>query len=188
MIIKIPEIDSKTGEIIKGQGWAPKIHTSSFVAPDSQIIGNVELDEDTTVLFGAVLRGDLLPIKVGARSNIQDHACLHTSHGRTPTVISSDVTIGHRAIIHGATVSSRVIIGMGSILLDEAVIGEDSIVGAGSLVTEGKKFPPRSLILGSPAKVVRELSDEEIKYIQFSVNSYVKTGRMYKNSATWDIS
>lgn len=181
MLIEIPAIDHKTGEPLKnGERRSPQIHKSAFIAPDAQVIGDVILEEDTTVLFGVVLRGDLLQIKVGARSNIQEHSCLHTSHGRTPTIICSDVTIGHRVIVHGATVSSRVIVGMGSIILDEAVIGEDSIVGAGSLITEGKRFPPKSLILGSPAKVVRELSDEEIKYIKFSVASYVKTGRMYK--------
>jgi len=181
MLIEIPAIDHRTGEpLASGERWSPQIHKSAFVSPDAQIIGNVEIEEDTTVLFGVVLRGDLLQIKVGARSNIQEHSCLHTSHGRTPTIISSDVTVGHRVIIHGATISSRVIIGMGLIILDEAVVAEDSIVGAGSLITEGKKFPPRSLILGSPAKVVRELSDEELKYIKFSVQSYVKTGRMYK--------
>ncbi len=183
MIINIPAVDGKSGIVKKdGSIWIPSIHPSAFVAHDSNIIGNVTLEEDTTILFGVVLRGDLLPIKIGARSNIQEHSCLHTSHGRTPTIISSDVTIGHRVIVHGATVSSRVIVGMGSILLDESVIGEDSIVGAGSLVTEGKIFPPRSLILGSPAKVVRTLSDQEIEYIKFSVTSYVETGRMYKQA------
>lgn len=181
MLIEIPAIDNKTGNSLStSERWAPLVHPTAFIAPDAQVIGNVILEEDTTILFGVVLRGDLLQIKVGARSNIQEHSCLHTSHGRTPTIIASDVTVGHRVIVHGATISSRVIVGMGSIILDEAVIGEDSIVGAGSLITEGKKFPPRSLILGSPAKVVRELSDEELKYIKFSVESYVKTGRMYK--------
>ncbi len=181
MLIDIPAIDHKSGEpLTSNDRWSPNVHETAFIAPDATIIGNVIIEEDATILFGVVLRGDLLQIKVGARTNIQEHSCLHTSHGRTPTIIGSDVTIGHRAIIHGASISSRCIIGMGSIILDEAEVGEDSIVGAASLITEGKKFPPRSLILGSPAKVVRELSEEEIKYIKFSVNSYVKTGRMFK--------
>lgn len=158
---------------------APKFGRHVFVAKDAWVIDEVELGDEVTVLFGAVLRGDILPIRVGKRSNIQDLSVIHTSHGRTPSEIGEEVTVGHRAIIHGARVEDRCIIGMGSILLDEAVIGSDSLVGAGAIVTEGKRFPPRSLIIGAPAKVVRQLTDEELKFLPISAERYVKVGLEY---------
>jgi carbonic anhydrase/acetyltransferase-like protein (isoleucine patch superfamily) len=157
----------------------PKLGKRVFVAKDAWVIDQVELGDEVTVLFGAVLRGDILPIRIGARSNVQDRAIIHTSHGRTPSEIGSEVTIGHGAIIHGAKVGDRVLVGMGSILLDQAVIAEESVVGAGSLVTEGKQFPPRSLILGSPAKVVRQLNEKELEFLKISADRYAKVGLEY---------
>ena len=165
--------------IIEFDNQKPKIANNVFLAPNSTIIGDVKIDEDSSVFFNAVLRGDILPIIVGKGTNIQEHAMIHTSHGRAPAEIGNDVTIGHRAIIHGASIGNRCLIGMGSIILDEAKIGDESIVGAGTVVTEGKTFPPRSLILGTPGKVVRELSDEDVENILRNAHSYVKLASKY---------
>jgi carbonic anhydrase/acetyltransferase-like protein (isoleucine patch superfamily) len=165
--------------ILSGPRGEPKFGQRVFVAKDAQIIDLVELDDDVTILFGAVLRGDILPITVGKRSNLQEHCVVHTSRGRIPTIIGSEVTVGHRALIHGAVVEDRCLIGMGSIILDEARIQTESVVGAGALVTEGKTFPPRSLIIGSPAKAVRQLTEEEIRFLTISADRYVKVGSEY---------
>ena len=157
----------------------PKVHESCFIAPDSWVIGDVRLAESVSIFFGVVIRGDIEAIEVGERTNIQEHALLHTSHGRTPCCVGSNVTIGHRAILHGCTVNDNCIIGMGSTILDQSIIPAFSIVGANSLITEGKTFPERSLIIGSPAKAVRTLTDEEILHIKHSADSYVETGRNY---------
>lgn len=161
---------------------SPKIAKVHFIAPDAHIIGDVHLDEEISIFSGAVLRGDINAIIVGKRTNIQEHSLLHTSHGRSPCEIGEGVTIGHRAIIHGAKVHSNCLIGMGSIILDDSEIHEYSLVGAGALITEGKSFPARSLILGSPAKAVRTLSDQEIDSIKAASNSYVQTGLDLKKS------
>ena len=165
----------------KGARAEPQFGRRVFVASDAWVIDEVVLGDEVTVLFGSVLRGDILPIRVGSRSNIQDLSVIHTSHGRTPVEIGFEVTVGHRAMIHGARVEDRCIIGMGSILLDEAVIGEQSLVGAGSVVTEGKRFPPRSLIIGAPARVVRTLTEDELKFLPVSAERYVKVGLEYHN-------
>lgn len=172
---------SRCGEtIVAFGGRLPRIGSEVFLAPDSKVIGDVTLGNQCSVFFGAVLRGDILPISVGARTNIQEHALLHTSHHRTPTIVGSEVTVGHRAILHGCTVGDRALIGMGAIILDESVIGEECLVGAGALVTEKKQFPPRSLVLGSPAKVVRTLSEEEIRNLRASADSYVALGSEFR--------
>ena len=126
--------------------------------------------------YGAVLRGDLAAISVGAGSNVQDGAVLHVDDG-TPCVVGDHVTIGHRAVVHACKVGDRCLIGMGAVILNGAVIGEDSIVGAGALVTQGKAFPPRSMILGSPAKVVRPLTDEEVADLRPHAEAYVDLAR-----------
>ena len=167
--------------IIDFDNHKPQIANNVFIAPNSTIIGDVKIAEDCSVFFNSVLRGDILPIIIGKGTNIQEHAMIHTSHGRAPAQIGSEVTIGHRAIVHGASVGNRCLIGMGSIILDEAKIGDESIVGAGAVITEGKTFPPRSLILGTPGKVVRELSDEDVGNIIRNSISYVKLAEKYNN-------
>jgi len=174
--------------ILSGPRGAPQFGAQVFVAKDSQVIDQVTLGDNVTVLFGAVLRGDILPITVGARTNFQEHCVVHTSKGRIPTQIGAGVTVGHRALIHGAVVQDRCLIGMGSIILDEAIISEESVVGAGALVTEGKRFPPRSLIIGSPAKAVRTLTEEEIKFLTISADRYVKVGLEYHQRGVGEIS
>ena len=166
--------------IIPYKNIHPKIDESCFIAPESWITGDVRIGKNVSIFFGAVLRGDILPITVGDETNIQEHAVIHSSHGRSPTSIGNQVTIGHRAIVHGCTIGNTCIIGMGSIILDEAVIGDNCLVGAGSVVTERKKFPAGSLIIGSPAKVVRSLEPKELEHLQASAAGYVETGRNYR--------
>ncbi|MBX7144067.1 MAG: gamma carbonic anhydrase family protein [Oligoflexia bacterium] len=160
----------------------PKIEPSDFLAPDAWIIGDVSLGAEVSIFFGVVLRGDINPISVGRGSNIQEHALLHTSNGLGPCIVEEDVTVGHRAIIHGAHVKSRCIIGMGSTILDQAVIEEDCIIGANSLVTMKTVIPAGHLALGSPAKPVRKLSPEEIRSIADSAAHYRKLGNHYRGT------
>ena len=137
-------------------GKRPQLAAGAWIAPSADLIGDVQLGDDANVWFGAVIRADNTPILVGARSNIQEGAMCHSDPG-TPLTIGADCTIGHHAILHGCTIEDRVLIGMGAIVLNRAVIAAGSIVGAGALVTEGKTFPPGSLIVGSPARAVRQL-------------------------------
>jgi len=150
-----------------------------FVAPTASVIGRVTLGAGANVWFGAVLRGDTNEIVVGDRSNIQDTAVVHVDHD-APARIGNDVTVGHAATVHGCTVGDRSLIGIGATILSHAVIGNDSIVGAGALVTEGKQFEDRSLILGVPGRRVRELTDEEVHALQESAAHYVDLGRRYR--------
>jgi len=158
----------------------PTIGENSWIAPSADVIGDVTCGEDCSIWFGCVVRGDVHYIKIGDRVNIQDLSMLHVTHYKkddksdgNPTIIEDDVTIGHRVMLHGCTIEKACLIGMSATILDGAVIGKESIVGAGSLVTKNKVFPPRSLIMGSPAKVVRELSEEEIKELYASASRYV---------------
>lgn len=154
-------------------GTAPTLAAGVWIAPSADIIGHVALGERTTVLFGAVIRGDNGPIGIGAETNVQDGAVLHSDEG-VPLTVGARVTIGHKAILHGCTVEDEVLIGMGATILNKAVIGRGSLVGANALVTEGKVFPPGSLILGSPAKVARALTGEERAAIVASAAGYVR--------------
>ena len=149
-----------------------------FVAPDAHVIGKVVIGEDVGIWFGAVLRGDNETITLGARSNIQEHAMLHTDMGY-PMEIGAGCTIGHGAILHGCTLGENVLIGMGAIVLNGAKIGAGSLVGAGALVTEGKEFPPGSLIVGSPARAVRQLDDAAQAGLKASASSYVKNAQRF---------
>lgn len=151
---------------------SPVLGRGAFVAPDASVIGDVALGDDASVFFQCVLRADINAIRVGARSNIQDHTTVHLA-STVPTVVGDDVSVGHRCILHACTVGDRVLVGMGSILMDGVVIGEDSIVGAGSLVPKGKSFPPGSLILGSPARLVRPLTEEEKASIPSLARKYL---------------
>lgn len=149
-----------------------------WIAATAVLIGDVELAEDVGVWFGAVLRGDNERLKVGARSNIQEGVTMHTDAG-VPLTIGADCTIGHNAILHSCTIRDRTLIGMGAIVLNGAVIGNDCLVGAGALVTENKTFPDRSLIVGSPAKAVRELDDAAVARLKDSADRYVANWRRY---------
>lgn len=166
--------------IIPFANTSPRIASDAFVAPDAWIIGDVEMGARSSAFFGVVVRGDILPIRIGTETNLQEHVVVHTSHHRTPAIIGNGVTVGHRAIVHGATVEDSCLIGMGAILLDGAVVGSQSVIGAGTVVTEGMQIPPRSLVLGVPGKVVRTLSAEEVALLPISARSYVATAAAYR--------
>ena len=151
----------------------PDVDKSLFIAWNAEVAGSVSLAEETSVWFSATLRGDIEPITVGRGSNVQDGATLHVDFN-LPCIVGERVTIGHQAILHGCTVEDDCLIGMGAIVLSGAVIGKESIVGAGALVTEGKKFPPRSLIIGSPAKAVRTLDDAAVEKVRENGRIYVR--------------
>jgi carbonic anhydrase/acetyltransferase-like protein (isoleucine patch superfamily) len=150
-----------------------------WAAPDAQIMGHVLFGPDSSVWFGAVLRGDNEPIRVGARTNIQEHSMLHTDPG-APLTLGEEVTVGHHAIVHGCTIGDRCLVGINSTILNRAVIGEDCLIGAHALITENKEIPPRSLVLGSPAKVVRELSEDELAMLRASADVYVKNAERFR--------
>ena len=158
------------------EGERPDISRAAFVAGNAEVMGRVSLGEGASVWYGAVLRGDVSDISVGAGSNVQDGAVLHVDNG-IPCIVGDWVTIGHHAVIHACSVGDRCLVGMGAVILNQAVIGDDSIVGACALVTQGKVFPPRSMILGSPAKVVRPLSDEEVAGLREHAEGYVALAR-----------
>jgi len=159
----IIELDDRDG---------PVVHEGAWVAPSAAVIGDVRLGEGANVWYGAVLRGDEDEIVIGPRSNVQDNAVMHTDAGH-PVRVGADVTIGHGAIVHGATIEDGVLIGMGSTLLNGSVIGSGSVVGAGALVSEGVVIPPNSLVLGVPGKVRRETTEEERAHIARSAPGYV---------------
>ena len=158
----------------------PKVHPTAYVDQSAQVIGDVEIGDESSVWMNVVIRGDVNSIRIGARSNVQDCTVVHVMHETHPTRIGDDVTIGHGAIVHGCTVNDRVLIGMGAIVLNGAVIGEDSIIAAGSLITEGAQVPSRSLVMGSPGRVVRGLRDGELASIlEYSAN-YVRYKGTYQ--------
>jgi carbonic anhydrase/acetyltransferase-like protein (isoleucine patch superfamily) len=154
-------------------GKKPRLGAQVFVAENATLIGDVELGNDCSIWFGTVLRGDVHSIIVGSRTNIQDNCVVHVTAGTHPVMIAEEVTIGHGAIVHGCTIKRGCLIGMGSRILDGAVIGEQSLVGAGALVPEGMRVPPRSLVLGVPARVKRPLTDEEVAGLERSWQNYV---------------
>jgi len=159
-------------------GNSPKVHASAFVAPGATVIGDVTLGEQSSVWFSAVVRADINRIVIGPQSNIQDGAVVHLADDYG-TFIGELVTVGHKAIVHACTVADEVLVGMGAIILDGAEIGARSIIGAGALVTGGKKIPPGSLVIGSPAKVVRQLSLDEQAGIRVWAERYVDVSRAY---------
>ncbi len=167
--------------------WTPTAGEQTWIAHSSDVVGNVTMGKDASIWFGCVVRGDVHYITIGDRTNIQDLSMIHVTHYKkedmsdgNPTVIGNDVTVGHRVMLHGCTVEDACLIGMSATILDGAVIGKESIVGAGSLVTKGKVFPPRSLIMGSPAKVIRELDDDEVKELYVSAQRYVAFKEDYR--------
>jgi len=161
--------------------WHPKIADSVFVAASADVIGRVNIGEDSSLWYQTVLRGDVHDIIIGERSNIQDHSVLHTSHGITPCVVGNDVTIGHRVILHGCEVQDGCLVGMGSIIMDQAVLEQGCLLAAGSLVTERKVLRGGYLYAGSPARERRPLSDEEKYFLQQSAGHYVEVARHHQN-------
>jgi carbonic anhydrase/acetyltransferase-like protein (isoleucine patch superfamily) len=149
-----------------------------YIAPTATVIGDVEIASDSSVWFGAVIRGDVASIKIGRRTSVQDDAVIHVSEG-VGTVVGDDVTIGHSAVIHGSNIGDTTLIGIGAIVLDNATVGVGSIIGAGAIVTEEAVVPPRSLVLGVPGRVVREVTSEQIEWIKNNAEQYVQLARRY---------
>lgn len=161
------------------KGKNPRLDHTVFVAPGSMIIGDVTIGKDSSIWFNAVLRGDEAPIIIGDRCSIQDNSTCHL-YEEYPLIIEDNVTVGHNVILHGCTVRKGSLIGMGSTILDGAEIGEYSIIGANALIPAGKKIPPRSLVVGSPGKVIRQLTEKDFELLEESVSAYVKKGAEYR--------
>ena len=157
----------------------PQLHPTAWVADSAQVIGNVHLGPDSSVWFGAIARGDTDSITVGRGTNIQDHSVLHADPGM-PLVIGDNVSVGHQVMLHGCTVGDGSLIGIGAVVLNGARIGKNCLVGAGALVTEGKEFPDGTMILGSPAKAVRQLSPEQIAGMDYTAKHYVANALRYQ--------
>lgn len=157
------------------------VHETAWIAPGAIVRGAVHLHENSSIWFNAVLRGDTEPLTVGVGSNIQDLSLVHADPG-FPSIIGDYVTVGHRAIIHGAAIGDHVLVGMGAIVLNGVTVGDHCVIGAGALLTQNKTFPPRSLILGSPAKVVREITDDDIAMIQAGAMHYIEKAAQYRQT------
>lgn len=160
-------------------GVAPQVAASAWVAGSAEVMGDVRLGEDASVWFATVVRGDCESISIGAGSNVQDASVLHADIGQ-PLVIGERVTVGHQVMLHGCTIGDESLIGIGAVVLNGARIGKNCLVGAGSLVTEGKEFPDGSMILGSPARVVRQLTPEQIEGLRTSARHYMENARRFK--------
>mgnify|MGYP000666380517 CR=1 FL=1 len=160
------------------KGIKPDVHEAVYMADGVRIIGDVKIEQDCSIWYNSVLRGDLAAIRIGQRTNIQDGTIAHVNLNQ-PLLIGEDVSVGHGAIIHGCTIGKGALIGMGAIILSGAVIGEYALIGAGSIVTENKIIPPYTLSLGSPAKVVRELTAADLNRMKLTTDSYVQKGKEY---------
>ena len=161
------------------KGIKPNIADTAFIADGAHIIGDVQIGDHSSIWFNCVLRGDVFPIRIGDNTNIQDGTIIHVTSDQFPTLIGNCVTVGHGVILHGCQIKDGSLIGIGSIILDEAEIGEQCLIAAGSLVTPGTKIPPRSLVMGAPAKVRRELTTEEAARIQENWQHYVALKEIY---------
>ena len=161
------------------RGVAPIVAANVFIEDTAIVIGDVVIGSDSSVWFHAVIRGDVHFIRIGHRTNIQDLSLLHVTHDTYPLTLGDYITIGHRVILHGCTIRHRVLVGMGAIIMDGAVVDEDCIIGAGSLVTERTQIPSKSLVIGSPAKVKRTLTDDEISWIKESASNYSRYAQHY---------
>ena len=164
---------------MQARGFAPQIDPSCFIAPNTSIIGDVQIEAKSSVWFGCVLRGDVMPIKIGKEVNIQDNSVLHGTFQKCGVIIHDRVTIGHSVILHGCEIGFQSLIGMGSIIMDQAKIPAHCIVGAGSLVTEGSAFEEYSLIMGRPAKFLRKLNAKEIDFLPRSADNYLQYSKWY---------
>src|SRR5512138_3709206 len=166
--------------VIPYDGKAPRVAATAFLAEGSFVTGDVEIGEHSSVWFGTVVRGDVNHVRIGARTNLQDQSTVHVTSGTHPTVIGDDVTVGHKAVLHGCTVHDRSLVGIGAIVLDGAVVGPDAMVGAGALVPPGMVVPPGKLVLGAPAKVKRDLTPDEIAALRDSAARYARYAAIYR--------
>jgi gamma-carbonic anhydrase len=163
------------------KGVAPQLGRDVYVAEGARVIGDVHLGDEASIWFGAVLRGDYMPIRVGARTNIQDNAVVHITSGQSGATLGDDVTVGHAAIVHGCTIGSGCLVGMGSTVLDGAVVGEGCFIAAGSLVTPGTVIAPRSFVIGRPAKAIRAVTDRDVAAIREAASHYVQYAREFRS-------
>lgn len=161
------------------QGKTPVIGQGSFLAPSAELIGDVTIGKKCSIWYNTTLRGDVMPIVIGNETNIQDNTVIHGTYKKCGAILGSRVTVGHSVVLHGCTIGDLVLIGMGSIIMDNAHVPERCIVGAGSLITEEAKFPPGSLILGRPAKVIRPLNERELAFLPQSANNYLEYMNWY---------
>ncbi len=161
------------------QDKTPKMPSTVFIAHSADVIGDVEIGNDSSVWFNSVIRGDVHFIRIGERTNIQDLSMLHVTRKKHPLIIGNEVTVGHHVTLHGCTISNRILIGMGAVVLDGAVISDNVMVGAGALITEGMTIPPFTLALGVPAKIKRALTEEEIAFLGQSAQNYVELAKLY---------
>ena len=161
------------------RGVHPQIHATAFIADSAQIIGDVHVGEQASVWFGSVVRGDMFYIRIGDRANIQDNCVIHTRTGEKPTILEEEVTVGHSVTLHGCYVERKSLIGIGSIVLDDVRVGHESLVAAGSLISPGTIIPPRSLVMGMPARVKRPLTDEEVLSLDRFWQNYVEYSAVY---------
>lgn len=161
-------------------GKAPRLHESVMLLGDATVVGDVEIGEGSSVWFGAVIRGDVCHVRIGARTNVQDHAVIHVTTGTHPTLVGDDVTLGHRVTLHGCTLRNRVLVGIGAVVMDGAVIEDDAMVGAGALVPPGMVVPSGMLALGSPARVKRVLTPDEVSYFKKAAQSYAALAEKYR--------
>jgi len=167
--------------LITLDGITPRVDTSAYIQDTAQIVGDVQIGAQSSVWFHSVVRGDVFHIRIGARTNIQDNSTIHVTSGLHATIIGDDVTIGHAVTLHGCTIANGSLIGIGAVVLDRCEIGEESLIGAGALLTPGMIVPPRSLVVGHPAKVQRQLRNAEIEHLHQSAANYVLNAARYKS-------
>jgi carbonic anhydrase/acetyltransferase-like protein (isoleucine patch superfamily) len=165
------------------RGKRPQVHPSAYVAESAEVIGDVEIGEESSVWFHAVVRGDVFHIRIGSRTNVQDGTVVHVSNGTHATILEDEVTVGHNVTLHGCYVERGCLIGMGSIVMDGVRVGAQSIVAAGALVSPGTQVPPRSLVIGVPARVKRQLTDEEVEGLAQFWKNYVEYTKQYKEES-----
>jgi carbonic anhydrase/acetyltransferase-like protein (isoleucine patch superfamily) len=170
------------------RGVHPQIHNSAFVEESAQVIGDVHVGEESSIWFNAVVRGDIHHIRLGNRTNVQDNSVIHVRNGTHPTILEDEVTVGHSVTLHGCYVERGCLVGIGSILLDDVRVGSHSIIAAGALVSPGTLIPPRSLVMGVPAKVKRPLTDEEVAGLEVFWKNYIEYTKIYKEEQLRELS
>lgn len=170
-----------SGRLHSFGGRAPVLGADVFLAPGVHVVGEVTLGDRASIWFNSVVRGDVMPVRIGAETNVQDLCMVHVTSGQWGCTLGDQVTVGHRVVLHGCTVGDRALIGIGSLVLDGAEIGEESMIGAGSLVTPRSRIPARVLAMGSPAKVVRTLTEAEVLFLRQSARNYVEYASLYRS-------